>query len=269
MLVTLNNGSKMPILGLGVYQSAPGRETFDAVLHALEVGYRHIDTARYYANERDVGEAMRESGLPRGDIFVTTKLANDDHGYDEAQRACDRSLQDLGLEYLDLYLIHWPVKHKRKDAWRALEKLLADGKCRAIGVSNYTTRHLDELLGHAKVTPAVNQVELNPFLYQRALIEYCAAKKIQVEAYSPLTQGERLKHPAIISTAKKHDKTAAQIMIRWAIEHDLVVIPKSVKPKRIEENFTVFDFNLDTDDLETLDNLNEDLRVCWDPTNAP
>lgn len=267
--VTLRSGVAMPVLGLGVYQSRPGRETRDAVAHALEVGYRHIDTARFYSNEADVGTAIERSGLSREDVFVTTKLANPDHGYDSARRALDRSLLQLGSEYVDLYLVHWPVAGLRKDSWRALVEAKKAGKARAIGVSNYTIRHLEELASTSDVLPDVNQVELSPFLYQRALIEHCQALGIVVEAYSPLTQGRRLGHPAIVETAAKHGKTAAQVMIRWALQHQLVVIPKSVKRARIEENADVFDFELDRDDLALLDGLNEDLHTCWDPTNAP
>jgi len=267
--VKLNNDVRMPILGLGVYQSPPGRVTRDAVNFALRVGYRHVDTARIYGNEADVGEAVRESGVPRGDLFVTTKLWNSDQGYDSTLRACESSLKRLGLDYLDLYLVHFPVPDVRKESWRAMETLLEKGRCRAIGVSNFTIRHLEELIEESHVIPSVNQVEFHPFLYQKELLKYCQNRGIQVEAYSPLARGERLKHPRIISLATKYSKTPAQLMIRWGIQHGLVVIPKSTTEERIRENSQVFDFDISDDDMRSLDSLNEDLRLNWDPTNVP
>jgi len=259
----------MPILGLGVYQSPPGRVTRNAVNFALRVGYRHVDTARIYGNEADVGEAVRESGVPRGDLLVTTKLWNSDQGYDSTLRACEASLKRLGLDYLDLYLVHFPVPDLRKETWRAMETLLEKGRCRAIGVSNFTLRHLEELIEESHVIPSVNQVEFHPFLYQKELLKYCQRKGIQVEAYSPLARGERLKHPRIISLATRYSKTPAQLMIRWGIQHGLVVIPKSTREERIRENSQVFDFDISDDDMRSLDSLNEDLRLNWDPTNVP
>jgi len=267
--VKLNNDVRMPILGLGVYQSPPGRVTRNAVNFALRVGYRHVDTARIYGNEADVGEAVRESGVPRGDLFVTTKLWNSDQGYDSTLRACEASLKRLGLDYLDLYLVHFPVPDLRKETWRAMETLLEKGRCRAIGVSNFTLRHLEELIEESHVIPSVNQVEFHPFLYQKELLKYCQRKGIQVEAYSPLARGERLKHPRITSLATKYSKTPAQLMIRWGIQHGLVVIPKSTREERIRENSQVFDFDISDDDMRSLDSLNEDLRLNWDPTNVP
>ncbi len=267
--VKLNNDVRMPILGLGVYQSPPGRVTRNAVNFALRVGYRHVDTARIYGNEADVGEAVRESGVPRGDLFVTTKLWNSDQGYDSTLRACEASLKRLGLDYLDLYLVHFPVPDLRKETWGAMETLLEKGRCRAIGVSNFTLRHLEELIEESHVIPSVNQVEFHPFLYQKELLKYCQRKGIQVEAYSPLARGERLKHPRITSLATKYSKTPAQLMIRWGIQHGLVVIPKSTREERIRENSQVFDFDISDDDMRSLDSLNEDLRLNWDPTNVP
>ena len=266
--VKLNNDVRMPILGLGVYQSPPGRVTRNAVNFALRVGYRHVDTARIYGNEADVGEAVRESGVPRGDLFVTTKLWNSDQGYDSTLRACEASLKRLGLDYLDLYLVHFPVPDVRKESWREMETLLKKGRCRAIGVSNFTIRHLEELITESDVIPSVNQIEFHPFLYQKELLKYCQRKRIQVEAYSPLARGERLKHPRIISLATKYSKTPAQLMIRWGIQHGLVVIPKSTREERIRENSQVFDFDISDDDMRSLDSLNEDLRLNWDPTNV-
>lgn len=267
--VKLNNGVEIPRLGLGVFRAPRGEVTRQAVLSALSAGYRHIDTARIYGNERDVGAAVRESGLPRKDIFVTTKLWNEDQGYDSTLRACERSLESLGFEYVDLYLVHWPVPGRRLESWRAMEKLLAEGKCRAIGVSNFLENHLDPLLAHAKVVPAVNQVEQHPFLHQPSLLRYCAGKGIVVEAYSPLTKGLRLGDPCVVEIARKHGKSPAQVLIRWCLQHDLVVIPKSVRAERIRENANVFDFSLSPEDLRTLDGLNEDLYTGWDPTDVP
>jgi diketogulonate reductase-like aldo/keto reductase len=265
----LNNGVMIPRLGLGVYQSPPGQVTQKAVEYALKIGYRHIDTARIYGNESDVGAALRKSGIKREDVFITTKLWNSDHGYETALKACEDSLKRLGLKYLDLYLIHWPVPEVRDESWKALNRLLKDGKCRSIGVSNYTIRHLTQLLESSDVVPMVNQVEFSPFLYQKQLLDYCEKNKIQLEAYSPLTQGEKLNHPKIQQIAKKHNKTPAQVMIRWSLQHNLVTIPKSVREERINENSQVFDYNLTTEDVRILDSLNENFRNSWDPTNAP
>ena len=265
----LNNAVMIPCLGLGVYQSPPGQTTQRAVEYALKIGYRHIDTARIYNNESDVGTALRQSGIKREDVFITTKLWNSDHGYDKALRACDESLRRLGLKYLDLYLIHWPVPEIRNESWQALTQLLRDGKCRSIGVSNYTIQHLTELFDKSEIAPMVNQVEFSPFLYQKQLLDYCEKNKIQVEAYSPLTQGEKLNHQKIQQIAKRHDKTPAQVLIRWSLQHNLVTIPKSVREERIKENSQVFDYNLTTEDMRILDSLDENFRNSWDPTNAP
>ena len=267
--VRLNNGVEMPVLGLGVYQSPPGRTTQNAVRSALKTGYRLIDTARIYGNEADVGEAIRNSGVPRDDIFVTTKLWNSDQGYESALRAFDASLRRLDLNYLDLYLIHFPVPEVRNESWRAMEEILKQGKCRAVGVSNFTTNHLEELLQNSDLAPAVNQVEFHPFLYQKELLNYCRKQGIHVEAYSPLARGENLKHPKIVAIAAKYSKTPAQVMIRWGLQHGLTVIPKSVKEERIKENSQVFDFQLSDEDMRVLDSLNQNLRTNWDPTTVP
>ncbi len=267
--VRLNNGVEIPRFGLGVFRASPGEEARAAVRTALELGYRHIDTARVYGNEADVGAGLRDSGVPRSEVFITTKLWNSDQGYDSALRAFDGSLRELGTDYVDLYLIHWPVPGKRADSWRALERILADKRARAIGVSNYMVRHLEEVLARSPVVPAVNQVEFNPFLYQRGLLEFCQRKGIQLEAYSPLTKGYRLGHPALTEVARRYGKSPAQVLIRWCLQRDTVVIPKSSQPERIRENASVFDFELSAADLAVLDGLNEDLHTGWDPTNAP
>ncbi len=267
--VALRGGVAMPVRGLGGWQTPAGETTRYAVRTALAAGYRLIDTARAYRNEEDVGAAVRESGLPRERVFVTTKLWNSDHGYDRALRACDESLARLGLEQLDLYLVHWPVQGLRRETWRAMERIRADGKARAIGVSNYTVRHLDELAGHARELPAVNQVEFSPFLFQRDLLERCRRDGIQLEAYGPLVRGHKLDHPVLARVARKHGRTAAQVLVRWGLEHEVVTIPKSVHEARIRENADVFGFALDADDLSALDGLDEGYRTSWDPTDAP
>ncbi|HYM38515.1 MAG TPA: aldo/keto reductase [Thermoplasmata archaeon] len=267
--VRLNNGVPMPWLGLGVYRASPGRSTRSAVREALRVGYRLIDTAKLYRNEADVGAAVRESGLPREEIFVTTKLWNTDHGYDAALRAFDRSLRELGLEYVDLYLIHWPVPGARRETWKALEVIYAQGKAHAIGVSNYMPHHLTELLEDARVVPAVDQVEMNPFLPQRELQAFCRDHGIRLEAYSPLTQGHRLDDTRVASAARKHGKTPAQILLRWCLQAEAVAIPKSTHPERIRENSEIFDFVLDAEDLQVLSTVDESLHTSWDPTQQP
>lgn len=259
----------MPMLGLGVYQSPPGATTRQAVLAAIEAGYRHIDTAALYGNEADVGAAVKACGLPREQLFVTTKLWNSDHGHKQALQACELSLRTLGLEQIDLYLIHWPVSGLRGASWQALEQLYAEGKVRAIGVSNYTVKHLKELLKSCQVKPMVNQVEFHPFLYQRELLAFCREQGIQLQAYSPLTRGERLGDPRVTALAARYGKTPAQILIKWCLQHGVVCLPKSIHTDRIRQNAEVFDFELGAADMALLDSCNEFLHTCWDPTNAP
>jgi diketogulonate reductase-like aldo/keto reductase len=259
-------GAAMPRLGLGVWQSGAGSGTRDAVAAALQAGYRLVDTAAAYGNEREVGEAVRASGIPRSEIFVTTKLWNEDQGYATALDAFARSAEALDLGAVDLYLLHWPVPGKRLDSWRALERLLADGACRAIGVSNFAERHLRELFAASDTRPAVNQVELHPFVPQRALRRFCNEHGVVVEAYSPLARGRRLEDQGLRKVAERHGKSAAQVMIRWALQQDLVVIPKSSRRGRIVENADVFDFALDAGDLATLAALEDGFRTCWDPS---
>jgi diketogulonate reductase-like aldo/keto reductase len=265
----LNSGVEIPVLGLGVFQTPPGRVTQEAVKFALKVGYRHVDTASLYGNEEDVGRGVRGSGVPREEVFVTTKLWNSDHGYDSALSACERSLRRLGLGYIDLYLIHWPVPELRDETWRALVELQRRGSCRAIGVSNYTIRHLQELLDSSEVVPDVDQVEFNPFLYQEELLQFGESRRIQLEAYSPLTRAKKLRHPVILEVARRYSKSPAQVMIRWGLQHGLVVIPKSTRPERIKENSAVFDFEISSADTSRLDSLSEDLHTVWDPTDEP
>ncbi|MEM4347606.1 MAG: aldo/keto reductase [Candidatus Altiarchaeota archaeon] len=269
--VKLNNGVEIPYLGLGTWLLNSGKETQNAVLWALEFGYRLIDTASIYGNESDVGIAIKKSKISRDKIFVTTKLWNSDQGYEKTLKAFEKSLKILNLSYIDLYLVHWPAEKKslREETWRAIEKVYMDGKCRAIGVSNYTIKHLSELLEIAEIIPAINQVEFSPFLYQKELLEFCNSNKIQVEAYSPLTRGKKLNDPKLLEIAEKYGKTPAQILIRWALQHSLVVIPKSSKKEHIYENSQVFDFEISKGDMEKLDSFNENFRVCWNPENIP
>ena len=259
----LNNGVEIPRLGLGVYQAPPGESTLRAVKYALKIGYRHIDTAWLYGNEIDVGRAIRESGIEREEIFITTKVWNSDQGYQSTLAACDRSLKLLGLPYVDLYLIHWPVEGQGKDTWKAMIQLLNEGKTRAIGVSNFEVFHLQEIFQNFDVIPSVNQVEFHPFLFQEKLLEICKNSNIQLEAYSPLTRGQRLNHPTLVGLAKKYGKSSAQILIRWNLQHGLVVIPKSIHENRIRENIQVFDFQLEETDMKLLNSLNEDLHTIF------
>lgn len=263
-LLKLNTGASIPQLGFGTWQINPSSRAEKATAIALETGYRHVDTARVYLNEKGVGKAVRESWLDRKDVFVTTKLWRGDKN---PAKALDKSLKRLGLDYVDLYLMHWP-QDDRIEAWKVMEQLHASGKAKAIGVSNFTIKHLTELMGKTSIVPAVNQVEFHPFLYQKELLEFCNKHKIVVEAYSPLAHGAKLPDPTIVKIASHYDKSPAQIMIRWAIEHGMVVIPKSKNPERIAQNLDVFDFKIDAKDMEQLNSLNEDLRTCWDPSNV-
>ncbi|MFI5406070.1 MAG: aldo/keto reductase [Nitrososphaerales archaeon] len=259
----LNNGIQIPRLGLGVYQIPPGNSTVKAVKYALEIGYKHFDTAMIYGNESGVGKALRESNVKREDIFITTKVWNSNQGHDSTLKAFEFSLKRLGLSYVDLYLIHWPVQEKIIETWKAMIKLLNSGKVKAIGVSNYSIEELKETINSSDIVPAINQVEYHPFLYQKDLLRFCKNNGIQLEAYSPLTRGQRLNDPNIVRIAKAYDKTPAQILVRWSLQHDLVVIPKSSHGERILENSQVFDFHINQKDMEILDSLNEDLRTVF------
>jgi diketogulonate reductase-like aldo/keto reductase len=261
----LNDGHGIPVLGLGVWLTPNGKVCETAVQTALEVGYRHIDTAAIYGNEESVGAALRRSGIPREEIFVTTKLWNAHHS--DPERAFRGSLKRLGLDYVDLYLIHFPVR-ERSESWAVLERLHATGAARSIGVSNFTIRHLEQLLARSNEVPSVNQVEFHPFLYQEELLEYCRSKGIVVEAYSPLTHAKRLGDRRLRDIGRRYNKSAAQVLIRWGLQHGMVSLPKSVHPERIVENANVFDFAISDADMSVLDKMNEDLRTCWDPTNA-
>lgn len=266
-VITLNNNVRMPQLGFGVWQVADD-EAEKAVATALEYGYRSIDTAKLYRNEEGVGRALRASGVPREELFVTTKLWNDQHGYDEALRAFDAGMRRLGLETLDLYLIHWPAPKQDRyvETWKALEKLYADGRVRAIGVSNFTVSTLERLLAETDVIPALNQIELHPQFAQRELRGLHAERGIATEAWSPLGQGKGLLDlPVLAKIGAKYGKTAAQVVLRWHIQLGNVVIPKSVTPSRIKENIEVFDFTLSPDDMAAINGLDEGRRLGPDP----
>ena len=267
--VTLSDGNIMPLLGLGVWDAKSGKETYDAVIHALKSGYRHIDTAEMYGNERDVGSAVIDSGLTRKDVFITTKLWDSGMGYDHALKSFDISLRKLNLEYVDLYLIHWPEKGSKLEIWSALERIKKEGRCRSIGVSNFAPKHLKEILTSADLPIAVNQIEMSPFLQQQEISSFCIKEKIHLTGYCPLARGTRFNNPILCRVAEETNKTAAQVMIRWALQSGHTVIPKSARPQRIEENADVFDFKLTEDQMKMLDELEEGLRFCPDPIGLP
>jgi len=264
----LNNSEKIPLFGLGTYLNDNGKRAIDTILYALEIGYRHIDTAAMYENEKEVGEAVHQSGIPREEIFITTKLWNSDHGYQNAINAFHKSLDKLKLNYIDLYLIHWPVESLRVESWRALEKLYNDGLCKSIGISNYMERHIAELLYNSEITPVINQVEFSPFLYLKDLQNYCESKKIGLESYSPLTKGYKLNDSRLIEIANQYNKSTSQMLIRWCLQKGVICIPKSSQKKHIKENADVFDFIISKEDVSELDNLNINYRSTWDPTNV-
>ncbi|GHJ41449.1 oxidoreductase [Streptomyces sp. TS71-3] len=265
--IILNNGVEMPQLGFGVWQ-VPDDEAVKAVATALEAGYRSIDTAAAYGNERGTGRAIAESGVPREELFVTTKLANPDHGYDSTLRAFDASLERLGLDYVDLYLIHWPLPSRDKyvDTYKAFEKLHAEGRAKSIGVSNFLPEHLQRLLDETSVIPVVNQIELHPQFQQQESREFHAEQGISTEAWSPLGQGKGLLDlPALATIGQKHGRTPAQVVLRWHVQVGNIVIPKSVTPSRIRENIDVFSFELDTEDMAAISALNEGRRIGGNP----
>ena len=262
--VELLNGIRMPRLGLGVWKSKEGPETENAVSAALQAGYRLIDTAALYENEASVGRAVRESDVPREHIFVTTKVWNSEQGYDSTLKAFGASMDKLDLDYVDLYLVHWPVPGKYKETYRALETLYEEGKVKAIGVSNFLIHHLEDLMGSCRIKPMVNQVEMHPLLTRKPLLEFCKREGIQVESWRPLMKGG-FDIPLLQELAAKYGKTPAQILIRWHLQLDIVTIPKSARAERIRENADVFDFRLSREDMARIDGLNEDRRFGADP----
>jgi len=266
--IMLNNGQKIPQFGFGVFLVKP-QDTFDAVTTALQAGYRHIDTAQMYGNEAEVGKAISKFGLDRSEVFVTTKLSNDAHRPDDARRAFDRSLEILGFDYIDLFLIHWPLPARYDgdyvSTWQTLEEFYRDGRARSIGVSNFQPHHLRRLHGESEITPAVDQIEVNPYLTQDEARRFCADHLIAIEAWSPLARGHALGDPTIKAIAGKHGKTAAQVILRWHIERGDIVFPKSVTPARIRENIDIFDFELSGEEVQAISALNRDERTGPDP----
>jgi methylglyoxal/glyoxal reductase len=261
---TLNNGVKMPLLGLGVYDMY-SREAEQAVEWALGIGYQLIDTASMYENEVEIGNGIRQSGVNRKDIFLTTKVNNSEQGYDSTLRAFDLSMKKLNCEYIDLYLVHWPMKETRKETWRALEYLYSSGQVRAIGVANYLLPFLDELDTYKTINPTVNQVEFSPYLFQKELLKRCQEQHIQLQAYTPLLRGQRFDDTRLIALAVKYQKTPAQIILRWAIQQGISTVPKSSNLVRLKENFDIFDFELTAEDINYMNTFNENLRVVEDP----
>ncbi|WP_026475418.1 aldo/keto reductase [Alkaliflexus imshenetskii] len=265
--VTLNNGVEMPYFGLGVFKAEDGQEVIDSVSFALEAGYRHIDTAAIYQNERGVGQAIRQSEVDRKEIFVTSKVWNSDQGYDSTIKAFHASLVKLDLSYLDLFLVHWPVKGKYKETYRALETLYEEGKIKAIGVSNFLVHHLEDLLSTAKIVPAINQIEYHPYLTQPELINTCFSNGIVPEAWSPLMQGQVTEVAELTQLSQKYYKTEAQLVLRWNLQKGIITIPKSSRKSRILENANIFDFEITAEDMVVIDSLNRNQRIGADPDN--
>ena len=265
--VKLQNGVEMPYLGLGVFQSREGSEVINAITYALDAGYRHIDTAAIYQNERGVGQAVRNYPIDRKEVFITSKVWNSDQGYDSTIKAFNASMEKLNLDYLDLFLVHWPVKGKYKETYKALETLYNEGKVRAIGVSNFLPHHIEDLMGSANIPPMVNQVEFHPYLVQPGLLNICKANNIGVEAWSPLMQGKIFSIAELQLLAEKYQKTVAQIVLRWNLQKGVITIPKSVKKERIIENSNLFNFTLSADDMKLIDDLDRNQRVGADPDN--
>ncbi|MAZ28807.1 MAG: aldo/keto reductase [Cytophagaceae bacterium] len=261
----LHNGVEMPYLGLGVYKADDGKEVINAINWALDAGYRHIDTAAFYDNEEGVGKAINKSSIPRGEIFVTSKVWNDDQGYEKTIAAFDKTMEKLNLDYLDLYLVHWPIKGKFKETWRALEDLYNQGKIKAIGVSNFLQHHLEDLMQDATIAPMVNQMEFHPWLVQKELQDFCKKNKIQYEAWSPLGQGNVFKNPTLKAIAEKHGKTEGQVTVRWDLQNGVITIPKSVKKEHIISNADVFDFELSQDEMAQIDAMDKHERFGPDP----
>jgi len=263
--VKLSNGVEMPYLGLGVFLTREGTEVINAVNYALKAGYRHIDTASLYQNEKGVGTGVRECGIPRSEIFITSKVWNSDQGYSSTLKAFDESMKKLATDYLDLYLVHWPVNGKYKDTWRALEKLYNDGRVKAIGVSNFLKHHLEDLLKSVEIKPMVNQVEFHPYAVQQNLIDFCKSQHIQFEAWSPLMQGKIFNSKHLNDLAAKYGKTTAQIVLRWDLQKGVITIPKSVRKEMIISNADLFNFELTVEDMKSIDQLDQNKRVGADP----
>jgi diketogulonate reductase-like aldo/keto reductase len=264
---TLSNRLSIPYFGLGVFRAREGTEINSAILKALNCGYRHVDTAAIYRNETGVGKAIKESGIARNEVFITTKLWNADQGYESTLKAFERSLNKLQTDYIDLYLIHWPVRGKYAESWRAMEELYRAGKVRAIGVSNFTIHHLKDLMKSVTVNPMVNQVEFHPYLVQPELLEFCQQNNIQYEAWSPIMRGKVNEIAVISAIARKHSKNNVQVVLRWNLQKGVVTIPKSVNKDRIQSNANIFDFELSDEDIQQIDALDRNYRTGPDPDN--
>ena len=265
--VPLHGTVEIPLLGFGVYKVRPGAETEDAVAAALDAGYRHIDTAALYRNEKGVGTSIAASGIKRSELFITTKLWNSDQGYESTLAALDDSLEKLGLDYVDLYLIHWPKPEHTEATWRAMEEIQASGKARAIGVSNFLPQHLDQLAETATVMPSINQIEFHPHLQSADVVEYCQDRGIVVEAWSPLKHGEIIDDPELIVIAEAHGVTVAQVVLRWMLQRGVVTLPKSITPSRIAENKDLYNFALTEEDIAAINAMDRGERVGPDPAN--
>ena len=265
--IVLNNGVEIPRIGLGTYQLR-GNNIESAIMTALEAGYRHFDTATLYRNEGELGKILMNSGINREDLFITTKVYNDDQGYESTHRAIDKSLELLQTDFVDLYLIHWPVTDLRHETWEAMIEIYDQRKARSIGVSNYTEEHLDELMKKSPITPVVNQVEMTPFLYQKSLAEKCDSYDIKIQAYSPLARARFMENETIQSIANSYGVTPAQVLIRWSVEKGFIPLPRSSNENRIKENINVYNFELTNNDMLELDNLSDNTRVSWDPTGV-
>jgi methylglyoxal/glyoxal reductase len=262
---TLNNGVEMPYFGLGTWQASDGPEVKNSIHYALDAGYRLIDTAAFYKNERSVGEAIREHGIARDQVFVTTKLWTDEMDFDQALKAYDASLNRLGMDQVDLYLIHWPVTGKFKQAWKALEKIYSEGRVRAIGISNFLPVHLEQLLPEVEIMPAVNQMEFHPYLIQQDLIDLCTQNQIVYQAWSPIMQGRVFEIPLLKQIGRKYGKNQAQVVLRWDLQRGVATIPKSVNQARVDANANIFNFELTSDDMKAIDTLDCNQRFGYDP----
>ncbi len=274
--IKLNNGVLIPQPGFGTFMTKDGEEAIQAVKWAVETGYRHIDTAAIYNNEKGVGEGIRQCGVSREELFVTSKVWNSERGYDKTLKAFDKTMSDLGLDYLDLYLIHWPANERQfgkkasklnQETWRAMEKLYEEGRIKAIGVSNFMPHHIERLMEKATVKPAVNQIEFHPGLLQKECVEFCKEQEITVEAWSPLGRGELIFDELLMGLAEKYGSTVAQLIIRWVMQHDIVPLVKSTKQTRIEENFQIFDFEISSEDMQRIDEM-KPVRMGPDPDDA-
>ena len=264
LFTTLNNGHEMPLLGLGAYDMH-GDEAVNATRDAIEVGYRLIDTAEMYGNEKEIGRGISESTVPRKELFVTTKVNNTSQGYDNTLLAFEKSLASLKMDYVDLYLIHWPIKGKRKETWKAIEKIYKEGRAKSIGTGNYLLPFLKELEEYSSIVPAVNQIEFSPYLYMKKELDYCQSKSIQLQAYTPLIRGKKFDDPKLVTLANKYGKTPAQIILRWSVQQNISAIPKSANKNRLQENFDIFNFEIEEADIQFMNQFDEQYRIIEDP----